>query len=142
MIRFLERISRFFADGHFRASGDVRRDGRWRIDHGGETFVGGRIPEVLHEFGPSLMQVRRTAGVARQQAEKVVATVMVVHEIPFVARADDLVGLLEILAGHEIVGDLGRQGIECHLFQMIGVGAVPRDLENFFEGEHQFHDRA
>ncbi len=73
----------------------------------------------------------------RPKAE--VGAVVVDVEIPHLPGDHHLVGLLEILPGHEIVADLRRKRVEGDLFKMVGKLYVAGNGQHGFEREHHLH---
>lgn len=108
------------ADRHPYAAGHFGRDVAGRVDHRGQPAVVGGIPQVLRELGPSLVHVRRAAGIARQQAVEDVRAVVALLEIAAVVGNHHLVDLLVVLAGVIGVRGLRGQGVERHALQMVG----------------------
>ncbi len=64
---------------------------------------------------------------------------MINIKVSAMARYHYLIGLLEILAGGEIVGNLRWQCVKSNFFQMIRIGYLSGNRKNTFEAKHQFH---
>ena len=73
------------------------------------------------QLGPTLVQVAGATRISGQQsiAEIGMPVMVLLIEIMTVPRKHDLVGLLEILAGRKIIGNLGRKGIVSDLLQVV-----------------------
>ena len=134
----LHRVGGLLGDRDRPAVAHAQRHLRRRVDQRGDPVVGRGEPEVLREFRPSLVHVRIAAGESRERAEDHVG--LRVHgifvEIARVTRRHHLIGLLEILLVHEVVGHLRRQGVEGDPFEAVGESHVARYAHHLFEREH------
>ena len=138
----VEGVLRPLGDRHPYAAGHFGRDVAGRVDHRGQPAVVGGIPQVLRELGPSLVHVRRAAGIARQQAVEDVRAVVALLEIAAVVGNHHLVDLLVVLAGVIGVRGLRGQGVERHALQMVGELHVARDFGHLLQRVHHLHGRA
>ena len=66
---------------------------------------------------------------------------MVCIKISVAHRNFDLVDLLKILTGHEIIRDLCRKCIECNAFDLRCIVWISGDLQHILQREHHLDSR-
>ena len=116
-------------------------DTRRCIDQGCQSLICRSIPQVLHQFGPTLMQVRCTTGVACQFAKQDIRISMGRTETTPFARDTDLIGLLIILTGRIVIRHLGRQRIVGYTLQVISPFDITRHLQDGLQRIHHLDSR-
>ena len=123
-------------------SAGLSRDATRGICKGCKTAVRCGVPEVLDKLRPALMEVGSAARVAGEKTiDKVGLAVAYIKVMDAVAHVH-LIGLLEVLPRHKVVGELGRKRVESDPFEMIDKREVSCYLSHFLKREHQFYRRA
>ena len=101
-----ERIACFLSNGYGNAVGYERIHCRRCVYECRDTLPGRGVPQVLHQLGPALVEVRRAAGIACKRTEQDVGVIVWSGKLTPLAGDVYLVELLVILPRREIVGYL------------------------------------
>ena len=128
-----ERVVRLLLNADAPVVAYVCRDFRGTVHQCSHSLVGCGIPEVLHQFRPSLVHVAQTAGIAIECAKYDVGVVVGRGELSPGECGSHLVGLLIVLPSVEVVGMLSGQCVVGHALQIVSPACLSRNLKDAFE---------